>query len=41
MELFSTNLELQAGKLVLPDRPGIGIELDGAMVDKYSVGGWR
>ena len=41
MELFSTNLELQAGKLVLPDRPGIGIELDRSMVDKYSVSGWK
>ena len=40
MELFSTQLEIRNGELVLPDRPGLGIELDEKAVERYSVDGW-
>ena len=39
--LFSTRLEVKRGGLALPDRPGLGVELDNAAVERYSVDGWE
>ncbi len=39
-QLFATRLEVRSGDLVLPDRPGLGVELDEAMVKRFSVDGW-
>ena len=38
--VFSTELEIKKGELVLPQRPGLGIELNNKAVEKYSVDGW-
>ena len=38
--LFNTALELAPGGLKLPYRPGLGVELDGAAVGRYSDDGW-
>jgi len=38
--LLSTRLEVVPGGLALPRGPGIGMELDEAAVDRYSVDGW-
>jgi L-alanine-DL-glutamate epimerase-like enolase superfamily enzyme len=38
--LFSTSLEVRPGGLALPQRPGLGIELDEAAVKQFSVDGW-
>ena len=35
-----TRLQVRDGELVLPDRPGLGIELDPAAVQRFSVDGW-
>ena len=38
--LFSTSLELRPGGLALPDRPGLGVELDESEVARFSLDGW-
>ena len=38
--LFSSRLEVREGGLALPDGPGLGIELDEAAVERYTVDGW-
>ena len=38
--LFTTSLEVRPGGIALPQRPGLGIELDEAAVNRYSVDGW-
>ena len=38
--LFSTSLEVKPGGLALPQRPGLGVELDEAAVNRYSIDGW-
>ena len=38
--LFSTSLEVKPGGVALPESPGLGIELDEAVVKRYSVDGW-
>ena len=38
--LFATALEVVPGGLALPQRPGLGVELDEAAVERYSVDGW-
>ena len=38
--LFRTGLEVRPGGLALPERPGLGIELDDTAVTRYSVDGW-
>ena len=36
-ELLKTPLTLEAGHILLPDGPGLGIDLDPAAVDRYRV----
>ena len=38
-DILTVPLALNGGRAVPPDRPGLGVELDEAMVDKYRVGG--
>ena len=38
--LFSTRLEGRPGGLALPKGPGLGVELDEAAVERFSVDGW-
>jgi L-alanine-DL-glutamate epimerase-like enolase superfamily enzyme len=38
--ILSTKLEVRDGQVVIPDRPGFGIELDEEALAKYSVDGW-
>ena len=38
--LFSTRLDIKSGGLALPQRPGLGVELDQAAVKCYSVDSW-
>ena len=38
--LSSTQLEVRPGGLALPQEPGLGVELDDAVVDRFSVDGW-
>jgi L-alanine-DL-glutamate epimerase-like enolase superfamily enzyme len=40
MRLHKSSLELQGGRLVLPDRPGLGIEWDEQAIDRWSLDGW-
>ncbi len=34
-------LEVRNGELVLPKEPGLGVELDEKVVERYSVDGWQ
>jgi len=36
-ELLKTPLRLEAGHVLLPDGPGLGIELDPSVVERYRV----
>ena len=38
--LFCSRLEVRPGGLALPDAPGLGIELDEAAVERFSIDGW-
>ena len=38
--LFRTQLEVQGGGLALPERAGLGVELDEAAVQRYAMDGW-
>lgn len=38
--LFNTHLEVVPGGLTIPQRPGLGVELDKASIKHYSVDGW-
>jgi len=40
MRLLKSSLEVADGRLVLPEKPGLGIELDEEAVTRYSVDGW-
>jgi len=39
--LFATALEIVPGGLALPQRPGLGVELNKVAVKKYAVDGWQ
>ena len=39
--LLKSSLEVRDGELVLPEGPGLGIELDEEVVERYSVDGWQ
>ena len=41
MRLLRRSVEMQHGELVLPKSPGLGIELDEGIVDRYSIDGWH
>lgn len=41
MRLLKRSLEVRNGELLLPQAPGLGIELDEEVVERYSVDGWR
>lgn len=41
MRLLKSSLKLRDGELVLPKSPGLGIELDEKVVERYSVDGWQ
>jgi len=36
-DLFVSPLEVSDGRVSLPDDPGLGVELDGAVIEKYRV----
>ena len=38
--LFTTRLEVRPGGLAVPQRPGLGVELDEPAVTRYSLDGW-
>ena len=38
--VLSTKLEHKNGNVIIPERPGFGIELDENAVSKYSIDGW-
>jgi len=40
MRLLKSSLEVRNGELVLPREPGLGIELEESVVDRYSLDGW-
>ena len=40
MRLLKSSLQVSDGRLVLPNGPGLGIELDEEAVERFSVGGW-
>ena len=41
MRLLKSSLEVRQGELVLPEGPGLGIELDENTIERYSVDGWQ
>ena len=41
MRVLKSSLKVRGGRLVLPKKPGLGVELDHAAVDCYSVDGWK
>jgi len=41
MRLLKKSVEARNGELVLPQEPGLGIEFDDKLVDRYSLDGWR
>lgn len=41
MRLLKRSAEVRHGSLVLPEEPGLGIELDEEVIERYSVDGWR
>jgi L-alanine-DL-glutamate epimerase-like enolase superfamily enzyme len=41
MKLLKQSVQVRDGKLLLPQEPGMGIEFDGDIVEKYSKDGWR
>ncbi len=41
MRLLTRSLEVRHGELVLPKDPGLGIELDKKVVERYSIDGWH
>jgi L-alanine-DL-glutamate epimerase-like enolase superfamily enzyme len=38
--LIDTQLEVQEGDLVLPDRPGLGLQFDPQAVERYAIEPW-
>lgn len=41
MRLLKKSVEACDGELVLPQEPGLGIEFDEELVERYSIDGWR
>ena len=41
MRLLKKSVEVRDGELVLPKEPGLGIELDAKVVERYSLDGWQ
>jgi L-alanine-DL-glutamate epimerase-like enolase superfamily enzyme len=41
MRLLKNSVAARDGELVLPEAPGLGVDLDEEIVERYSVDGWR
>ena len=41
MRLLKKSVEARNGELVLPQEPGLGMEFDEKLVERYSIDGWR
>jgi L-alanine-DL-glutamate epimerase-like enolase superfamily enzyme len=41
MKLLKKSVQVRDGRLLLPQEPGMGIEFDNELVDRYSKDGWR
>ena len=41
MRLLKQSVEARNGELLLPQGPGLGIEFDEKLVERYSIDGWR
>ena len=39
--LLNKSVEMRHGELVLPQEPGLGIEFDEEVIERYSIDGWR
>lgn len=39
--IFNQSLDVIDGEVVIPDRPGFGIEIDETALSKYSIDGWN
>jgi L-alanine-DL-glutamate epimerase-like enolase superfamily enzyme len=41
MRLLKKSIQARDGELILPQEPGLGIEFDEDIIEKYSKDGWR